>query len=111
MSTRSDAGIGNAYRTKEYVMRSPRSRVAAWVFVAFAGAALFLLVSEHHAHGVGPWLYLLLVFCPLLLYLNGWHAEQLDKSVEPPFGSGGSARERLATGNDDEAGNAHPPRV
>ena len=49
----------------------PRARARArWVLAAFMAITLFLLVSEHRAHGLGWGLHVLVGVCVLLLYLN-----------------------------------------
>lgn len=41
-----------------------------WIFAAFMGIALFLLLSEHRAHVLGWVLHVLVGACVLLLYFN-----------------------------------------
>ncbi len=56
-------------------MRVERSKLARWVFVAFAAIAGFLWITEHRADHFGPLHYVLLALCPLLLYLLVRHEE------------------------------------
>lgn len=56
-------------------MRIESSKAATWVLVAFAGVALLLLLSEHHAHAWGSLLMLLIPVCLVLLYAASSHAE------------------------------------
>lgn len=42
--------------------------------LAFLAIALFLLVSEHRAHVLGTWPFLLLLACPLMhIFMHGGH--------------------------------------
>jgi heme/copper-type cytochrome/quinol oxidase subunit 4 len=45
-----------------------------FVWLAFLTIAVFLLVSEHRAHVLGAWPFLLLLACPLLhVFMHGGH--------------------------------------
>lgn len=59
-------------------MRIDPSKAVAWVLVAFAAAALFLLLAEHRAHAYGPLLMLLVPVCLVLLYVATSRAESDD---------------------------------
>lgn len=50
-------------------MRIDRSKLARWVFVAFATIAAYFMIAEHRARDFGALHYVLLALCPLLLYL------------------------------------------
>ncbi|WP_334187096.1 DUF2933 domain-containing protein [Noviherbaspirillum sp.] len=47
---------------------------AKWVWIGFAFIAAFFLWTEHRAHLLGAWPFLLILACPLMhLFMHGGH--------------------------------------
>lgn len=45
-----------------------------FTFLAFLAISVFLLLSEHRAHVLGAWPFLLLLACPLMhIFMHGGH--------------------------------------
>ena len=55
-----------------------------WIFAAFMGIALVLLLSEHRAHILGWALHALVGACVLLLYFNTRAYESDGADTAPP---------------------------
>jgi len=53
--------------------RRQRGSASTWVFVGFAAVGLFFLLTEHRAHLLGWWPFLLLAACPLMHLFHGGH--------------------------------------
>ncbi|MFN0217388.1 MAG: DUF2933 domain-containing protein [Hyphomicrobium sp.] len=57
-----------------------------FVFLAFLAISVFLLLSEHRAHVLGAWPFLLLLACPLMhIFMHRGHGGHGSRDVsEPP---------------------------
>ncbi|WP_334052512.1 DUF2933 domain-containing protein [Burkholderia cepacia] len=64
---------------------------SAIALAGFAAIALFLLLTEHHAHFLGVLPYLLLLSCPLMhLFMHHGHGHHGTKSTDGRPDSGDS---------------------
>jgi hypothetical protein len=62
------------------------------VLIGFLAIAGFFLFTEHRAHLVGYWPFLLLLLCPLLHMFHGGHGGHTDHDAE------GSSQREPGTG-------------
>lgn len=76
-----------------------RGAASPWIFAGFLAVAGFFIFTEHRAHLMGAWPFILLALCPLMHLFHGRHGH----------GRGADPNDERSAPAGNDAGRAAPP--